>query len=285
MKTVFHATIDGHEVVLGFGEAHIAPVETYAIIEPLVARLPEYVAAQAAGLAVAKARQGAAHVLSMAEQAYKRGRRTEADHLNAEYKARCREIDGDPTAAAGTPERLGLEGALVPLVEGFEAAKRELITAHAVYFHPREGEDLITDEQAAGLLEAWGEHRAGYALALDGTLIPDHRGRTYWRRVKGVWEGGSIDTLGLEPMAGAILESELTAEQHAEIAAQAEASRVAALSPEARDAEREQALQGAVARAAGLRSELEIAGDAEALAKSQAAYTTAAQEIAAKYGG
>jgi hypothetical protein len=271
MKTVFHATVDGHEVVLGFGDPHIAPVETYAIIEPLLAQLPEYVAARQAGLALAQARQAAAYVLSMARAALAAGRRTEGDHLNAEYRVREREIES-------------MAAALTPLVEAFEARKRALVEEHAIYFHPRPGEDLISDEQAAPLQEAWADRREGYALKLDGSMIPDHRGRTFWRKYNGAWEEQIITALGLEPVAGAVAEDALDAEQRTEIAEQAEAARVAALTPEARDAEREQALQGAVARAAAMRSELEIAGDADALAKSQALYAAAQAEIAAKYG-
>jgi hypothetical protein len=43
MKTIFHANIDGQEIVLGFGEAHglIDPVATYVKIAPLLAAADE----------------------------------------------------------------------------------------------------------------------------------------------------------------------------------------------------------------------------------------------------
>lgn len=271
MKTVFHATIDGHEIVLGFGDPHIAPVETFAIVEPLLREIPAWKALAAALAEIQR--------LRVAQSRLKVPANASPQHTWTPAQQQAVR-EWNELAVAVT----AIELRLPELVSAFEEAKRAMVIEHAVYFHPREGEDIITEEQHAELSGAWAELRDGFALKLDGTLVPDLRGRTYWRCAKGVWERQDITALGREPVADSIAEAKLTGEQRQEIAEQADAERVAMLTPEERESERDAALWVAIAQAGQMRSELEIAGDAKALAKSQAWYAEEAARIAEKYG-
>ncbi len=167
------------------------------------------------------------------------------------------------------------------LEEVLAKIRQKLIGANAVYARPPQGEELIADDQAATLWAAFAERGETRQLLMTGEYIDDLRGREYW--VKGEeWTGQRITGLGEKPAAGAIPADLLTDAQRAEIAEQQEAERLQNMSPVDRAAEIERLKQGALAQAAHMRSELEIAGDPEALAKSQTWYQRELANIGAK---
>jgi hypothetical protein len=117
---------------------------------------------------------------------------------------------------------------------------------------------------------------------LTGDYIADFRGREYW--IKGArWERRLIQALGELPPAGGIPPEALTDEQRQEISTQQEVDRLAALTSAELAAEAERARAQALAQAAQMRSQLEIAGDPDALAKSQEYYQGELAAIEAKY--
>lgn len=270
MKTIFHATVDAHELVLGFGDANIAPVETYAKIEPLVARLPEYGRMRSVLSSIAQRRVEAAQALKAAEAARRQGQAPTLARQNAEYQAKV-------------AEAAELEIQLSPLVLAFEAAKSALVLEHAVYFHPGPGEDLIADadaERLRGLWEALGQSRQ---LKLDGAYVGDFRGREYWTKA-GTWSRTVIVRVGDTPPAGAVAEDDLTEAQRQEIAGAAEAQRLAGMTREQRQTEAAAAKASALTQAAAMRSELEIEGAEDALTRSQEWYRGRVVAIADTYG-
>ncbi|MBE3064775.1 MAG: hypothetical protein IMZ69_07120 [Spirochaetes bacterium] len=271
MKTIFHANIDGHEVVLGFGEAFglIDPVATNIKIAPLLQKLPEQQQMNAVAQQINAARQAAGQAFALAEGARQRKDAATMARQNGEYQAKLLEI-------------AELEKQLPPLVTAFEAARARIITENAAYTHPPQGESLIDDAQAATMQ---GKHAAAgpdRALLMTGEYVRDLRGRDFW--LPGPWRHMVIDKLGEDLPVGALMPDQLTDAQRSDISVQEETDRIAALTPEERAAEIDRVKAAALAQAAQTRSELEIAGDSKALAKSQAAYQEALAGIAEKYG-
>ena len=260
MKTIFHTTIDGHDIVQGFGEAFglIDPVATSKKIEPLLAALPEQLQLAAKNGEINARRGEAGQAWQLAERARLAGDNATMVRQNAVYQSKLAEL-----------EDLGRQ--LQPLLQAFAVASSEVWNANAVYFHPPSGETLCDDAQAKTLADKHAQRGDGRALLLTGEYVTDLRGRDFW--LPGPpWAHKVIDMLGEELPAGALTESELTDAQRAEIAAEAEAARVASLTPEEAQAEADAKSAAILAQAAQMRSELEIQGDPQALAKSQAWY-------------
>jgi hypothetical protein len=122
-------------------------------------------------------------------------------------------------------------------------------------------------------------------LTVDGTIVKDCRGREYWRKVDDVWECTKIDAIGVDKPSGSKLYKNLTAEEHAEIAAQLETERIAALSAEEKTNEKNRMITAAGHKAVGMRSLAEIGGTdaATALSDAQAWLATETAAIEAKY--
>ena len=260
MKTIFHANIDGFEVVLGFGEAFglIDPVATNIKIAPLLQACPEQQQMSVLNQSIGARRQEAAQAFSLADAARVRGDGATMTRENANYAAKLQEI-------------AELEKQLPERIRAFEVARSAIVDANAVYTHPPQGEDLIDDVQAGTLQTAHALRGDGQQLLMTGEYVRDLRGRDFYLAGP-PWAHKVIDKLGEDMPAGAIVPDQLTDAQRQEIADEAEAARVAALTPEQAQAEADAKSAAILAQAAQMRSELEIQGDAQALAKSQAWY-------------
>lgn len=281
MKTVFHTTIDGKEVVLGFGDANgfIDPRATEIKIAPMLSALPETQQRQALEAELADLRTKAAIALNEA------GKNTpvvlpDGKVLSVGNQELMRKYNGEYQMHLGSVAEV--EKRIPAIVGAFEAARARLVVANAVYTHPKPGEDLMEDNAVAEMAAKFALRGDGQALLLTGEYIADLRGRDFW--LASPWRHMVIDKLGEEIPADAIIPDHLTPAQLSEIAASQEAERIAALTPEQLSAEIDRAKAAALTAAAQMRSELEIAGDAKALAKSQAQYQTALVQISAKYG-
>ena len=271
MKAILHANVDGQEIVLGFGEAHglIDPVATAIKIAPIVQAADETKQMTALNAQINAVRQSAGQAFALADQARLRGDAATMTRQNGEYQAKLMEI-------------AELEKQLPAIVGAFEAMRARVTVDNAAYAHPPQGEDLIDDAQAKDMQAKHALRGDGQQLLMTGEYVTDLRGRDFY--IGPPWKHMVIDTLGEDLPKGAIMTDQLTDAQRAEISVQEEADRIAALSPADRDAEAQRAKDGALAQAAVTRSQLEIAGDTKALAKSQAEYQDAVAGIAEKYG-
>jgi hypothetical protein len=114
-----------------------------------------------------------------------------------------------------------------------------------VYFPAGAGEKLLSEAEEADLVPKHGALAEHEKLTLSGEIIPDRRGTEYHLKTGGEWVKVRADHLGEELPDGAVLPDDLTAEQRAEIAAQEEAERIDALSPEAKAVEKKARLDNA----------------------------------------
>jgi hypothetical protein len=281
MKTIFHATIDGKEVVLGFGDANgfIDPRATETKIAPMLEALPETMQRLALETELADLRTKAAVALNEASKNTP-AVLPDGKVLSVGNQELMRRYNGEYQMHLGSVAEA--EKRIPAIVGAFEAARAKLVVENAVYTHPKPGEDLMEDADAAEMAAKFATKGDGKALLLTGEYIADLRGRDFW--LASPWRHMVIDKLGEEIPAGAITPDQLTAGQLSDIAMEQEAQRISALSQEQRDAEVARAKAAALTSAAQTRSELEIAGDTKALAKSQAQYAQALAEIDAKYG-
>lgn len=281
MKTIFHATIDGKEVVLGFGDANgfIDPRATEIKIAPMLSALPETQQRQALEAELAALRTKAAIALNEASKNMPVVL-PDGKVLSVGNQELMRKHNGEYQMHLGSVAEA--EKRIPSVVGAFETARAKLVVENAVYTHPKPGEDLMEDASYAEMAAKFATKGDGQALLLTGEYIADLRGRDFW--LTSPWRHMTVDKLGEDVPAGAIMPDQLTPAQLGEIATAQEAQRVAALTPEQLAAEVERAKASALTQAAQMRAELEIAGDTKALAKSQASYQAALADISAKYG-
>jgi hypothetical protein len=116
---------------------------------------------------------------------------------------------------------------------------------------------LSGDEYAGhkAKFEALGEHQC---LTEDLETIPDFRDTEYWQKLDGRWEKTKIERLGETIPSGAIIPDALTAPQRAGIAAQEKADRIAALSPEDKEAEKQAQIKAVIHEAVIKKQEAEL---------------------------
>lgn len=273
MKTIFHTVIDGHDIVQGFGDAagFIDPIATAQKLGEAVIALPETVAMN----------NLKAQVIDLRSRAQLLGGKI-ADAMRQGDTATENALSAQATGLMGQAAQI--EPDLVAAIGAFEEKRRALMDANAVYTNPPSYESLAKDDAVAPLQAAFASLAEGQVLRMDGKLLPDLRGRTYWTTDGKMWSKMAITLLGVPVPDGGLTEDSLTDAQRAQIAAQTEADRIAALTPDERAAEVQRATDAALSQAAQDRSKLEIAGDTTALAKSQAQYQSAVADISAKYG-
>ena len=111
-------------------------------------------------------------------------------------------------------------------------------------------------------------------------IVKDFRNTEYWRKANGRWGKSKIERLGETAPADAVLPDALTEAQSAEIAAQNEADRIASLTGDAKETEKQARLDAAADEADRLSRRAEIQGKVFSAA---AWYAEKRDEIEAKY--
>ena len=190
MKTLLQATIDGYSVVTHIGTAAIDPMATQLKIGAMLTDTPEWPQIVALETQIAERRQAAVDAFV---GMFKHSPLTLQTGAEQNYwlslLAPC---DADVTA---------LNAKTIPLRQTVEAKKNELWTTHAVYSVPAPAsgggrEDLITDEVADGLQVKFDALTETEKLTVDGSIVPDLRGKRYWFKSGSGWTGTLIAALG-----------------------------------------------------------------------------------------
>jgi hypothetical protein len=114
-------------------------------------------------------------------------------------------------------------------------------------------EDEYTAHKAR--FDALGEHEC---LTEGLETIPDFRNVEYWQELNGRWGKQKIEHVGETVPADAVLPEALNEAQRAEIAAQELADRIAALSPEEKETEKQARIKAVIREAALKKQEAEI---------------------------
>lgn len=145
------------------------------------------------------------------------------------------------------------------------AARLKLLGEKVVYFKPKAGEELVSDEKADSiqkdLIEIAQKSNGKDLWIKDGELIEDKRGEEYfYQKIDRSWKTEKVKVLGEDLPGDAIFKSNLTEETGRMIAEDNERARLNALSDEEKQAEYKQFEKGILREAALKSQELQIEG-------------------------
>lgn len=277
MKTKITQNIDGYDIIIGIGEAQIDGVATDKVTIPLLKDTAEYIAVEKAKneLSVAAGERYKAAgecnkiqtgILFAKDEETKKQLKFELQKMSLLYQQK----------AITQKEK---EEALKPLAQPLMAKRKELFMANSVYFQPKEGETIITSDEATAIETAMiSATENNCYVDINLKEICDNRGKTAWSKSGGTWSSRSITKLGDEIKSGEITEI------NDEIIAQLESERISKLSAKEKEAEKTAAINSLGSQAAFMRSTLEIQGDSKALEKSKEWYNAEVEKINLKYG-
>ena len=252
MKTVFYANIDGFDIVLGVGDAVIDPMATSKIIDEPFQASDEVKALRDLNTQLDAAYQ---NIAKAASQDQFDSQKSSIDAMAAKFQ---------------------------PLADAIAVKRSALMAQYAVWCQPGQGENLCEDAQGQAYLDA---AKDGYKVKLDGTLVADNRNTVYWTLTAGTWTKTTITNLGDTVPAGSVKEADLSDAQRTAINTQADADRIAGLTPEQKSAEAAGLQQAEKAKVAQVQSEVAAGvSTQDALTSAVAAYKTALSGINAKYG-
>jgi hypothetical protein len=103
------------------------------------------------------------------------------------------------------------------------------------------------------------EQRQGRQLLTEEAgVVPDLRGVEYWQKTNGRWAKTKIEHINEMVPSGAILPDLLTGDQRSEIAAQEQADRIAALSPDEKEEEKQAQIKAVIKEALTRKQEAEL---------------------------
>ncbi|MDR0758645.1 MAG: hypothetical protein LBF74_00835 [Treponema sp.] len=266
-KTASFETIDDYEVISAINDATIDPAATMEAIKPLIEALPE--TAQAKAITLQILAQQEAMLREKQAAATKRVANPNADITTEESRWNI------------AKNSLTLkEQELKPVTEAIETARIRLYEEAAVYCLPGTGQKILSEAEEADLIAKWAELQPHEALTMEGEVIPDYRGTEYHLKTAGVWSKVKIEDIGVPLPEGVVLPDDLTPTQREEIAAQQEADRLAALTPEQRETEKQGRLDTVADEADRLFRRSQIQGREFDTA---AYYAEKSAEIEAKY--
>lgn len=283
MKTRITQNIDGYDIIIGIGEAQIDGVATDRIIIPMLKETAEYMAVENAKAELSKAATERymaqkecgkinAGIYAAKDENIKKQLKLELQKASLVYQQKA-------------IEQKEKEEALKPLAMPLIEKKKELFMANPVYFHPKQGESLITDDEATAIETAMiSATENNCYVDINLKEICDNRGKTAWRKISGKWAKRDISILGDDLKAGEILQSDLSESEQLEITEQLENERISKLSAKEKEAEKTAATNSLGSQAAFMRSTLEIQGDSKALEKSKEWYNAEVEKINVKYG-
>lgn len=280
MRTVLFKYIDGYEIITGFDYPVADPVETAKVVEAEIKTTPEWLAVEAEKKvyadAVAMATASRVSVKTRFNAMLKADKNLSRDDALAKLDISKEKYDWDRAIVA-----MNLSQEVIkPLAEELEKVRMKLRVEKAVYFEPKAGEVIRTDEEVNALMDAIQRKADNTLIALDGAVVTDNRGIAYYYKVSDRWTRWLVAKLGHEIPSDAVMSGDETERQAKEI----ERDRVAALPDHIKAEEKADAMADAMAEATGMKLTLEIEGDKSALKKSQAAYKKAVKGIEELYG-
>lgn len=272
MKTILTKEIDGHDIIIGFSRPSIDPVATREVVEPLLYETPEVKQIGQIDKEIGDIRK----LARASRDSYK------IAYANRDKKMIEAHEDDIKRYRIMVEEKLT---ELYPLKKQLEIKKREFTISKAVYFEPKKGENIISDEIADELCLKTNALDKGQKLNTEGFIVPDYRGKIYHLKGPDGWSVQKIETLGEIPESGAVEASKMTANQRSEITEQANIKRITDLSAADKQTEKVGIIDVLAGQAAMMRSKLEIQGTtaSKALSDSKAWYTAEVTKVDLKY--
>ena len=265
MKTVFLKELNGHKIIVGFGNAAIDPEETKKKVNLL---LPD---TQIGGNIKIKVEEIKAIVIS-AEDEKEKSRQCFMSNDQAGAATHHQNfLDLEPVHKLKEQE-LGL------LLPDLEKKRLEFYEGEAIYFEPKKGEVIVSTEyfdQIEVELNSLAQNEClKFIQSPTGVIttekIPDFVGSIYFILEGSVWEKCQITLVGKSIPVGGVPEADLTPAQIDEIEIQLEALRVSKLSMDEKAAEKTVALEKAAIESERLFNQYTIQNTADPLGEAQA---------------
>lgn len=182
-----------------------------------------------------------------------------------------------------------LKSNLPSLNENLQKKKIQLMQENAVYQETAKNQIDITKNQyddykikLISIRQYYNDTKKRRFLVSTGDIIDDNRGRVVWEK-DDKWKKRTLQFLSDVKESLEIWETELTEEQKQEIAAQVENERIAALSPEDKEAEKNAVIDAALKESVQMRNELEIKDETDALQIAQNWYNAEVLAIDERY--
>jgi hypothetical protein len=268
MKTVITRKINGLEIVTGFSELSIEPIETRKIVADEIKKTAEYLAAaeKQNKMSAAYRAAGAAAIKSKATKAQgdKIKHHNEFTMFNAQAK--------------------GYENEVKELLPALKKKETELRRTHAVYFEPTARETIKTEAEISNLTDIIASLKGKGYVDLSGNVIEDNRGVVYCKKLSTQWKISRILTLGVKVPKTGILYDDLTAEDKKAVDLQIEIDAAAKLTTAEKLAGKVQAENRAVNDALAMRQKLEIQSVETALEDSRAWFAERMAEVNLIFG-
>lgn len=254
MKTVITQKIDGYDIVVGIGEPQIDPVATIPIVDEKLKDTEIFKQCDT----LIKSFSGIMKAISESyANAKKAVIKSEKTKYTAEYQAKLEEYEN-------------VQAELKKLQPELIEKRKELIYENAVYFIPKSGEFIITDEKADEFMVIMQTAtEQNNFVDVNMNIIEDYTGLRYYKKSSGKWSFRDIVKIGDSPTSGEIASNDLTDSQIAEISVQFESERISKMTGAEKKAEKEARIASLTAQAAQKKSEMEVQGDKKALEIAQ----------------
>lgn len=291
MFLAYTKEIDNLTVILGIDFEKLDPVLTSKKIDPILKTKKEFIAVserqnkiKSLTLSNETVRRSANRIINRVALA--KGKMA-ADLKPEDYNSG--ELDSlknyDKLYSQNSNEIIIIQEELKTCNETLKKKKSELMKSDGVFFNIQKCEKRISDadaEKFKKILKEIGSKKQ--FLLLDGSVIDDNRNNEYFGKIADKWEKikctilGEFIDFGLYKIYG-----DLTEDQKKEMAVQFESDRIADLTAEEKELEKNANLENALSRSIQERNKLEILGDPDALVKSQELYNSLKVEIERKY--
>lgn len=158
-----------------------------------------------------------------------------------------------------------------------------LLKKYAVYFRPKRGETIISSDEFNRLYSIYSKLTTNQLLTESGEVIDNYKGVEYWLENSGCWKKFTIEKIGFRPPDGAKYEIQLTNEEKQQIEEQIDRERILKLTKEEKEAEKKQATEIALSKAAMEKVKYEILGNPKAAEMAVKFWNDLKAEIDKKY--
>lgn len=258
MKTIIVKEIDGYDIIQAFGDALIDPQATKNKVMGLHEKTNEAKAVEKKAEELNRLWKSRHDAKKAAIEAFDKGDQT--NHAKHYYMVEIRDTQIEE-----------INKDMVELLKKKKQKDIEIWKENLVYFEPKSGETVISDNEYERLGAAFlSAQEKGNVIDSTGKEIINLKGVKYVKEGKII----TIDKLG-QDVDGPLLK-DLNQDQLVRM-------RYQYMTEEDIEAEKTSQINVAAASAANMRSQLEIQGDDKALEKSQAYYNNEVSNIEDKY--
>lgn len=271
MKTVLFKTVNKKNIIVGFDDPNINPIETNTKVAEEITKTNIY--KQISGI-----NEEIKSKLKAAGDSRKFSRNAQSPQQTKKYHEDFLFRFRQATELQAEIKNLNPE---------FKKTQKDLIKSKAVYFEVNpEKEKIISEDEYKVLLEKIKTAITNdKVIDIDGKEHLNNIGKDYFKKDGDVWKYTKISDYGIEIPADSFLTKDLSKEQMIEIQEQENNERIKKLSITEKTTEKTSMIESVANQSVNLRSKLEIQGEtaAKSLTQSKNFYNSEVEKIEIKY--